>query len=331
MISVTTKLHIHAAPQTVWSLLDNLAHYPAWNRLPPDLTGRTTVGSVLRGTLSKPGAPDVPIAPTLMAAIGARELRWLTDAPGFHAEHYLRLIPTPDGGTDLIHGEDFAGAIAEERRVGIEATSPHAFALMNEALKTRAEQQKDTPIALHPALEDARPAAPITTLACHCPDDRVEIALTGPVYHNHLCGCSQCWKPPGALFAMTSVVSQDRLQVQSHGEKLTILDNDSAVRRRACQHCGVHLYGAPLDPDHHFFGLCFVHPELATTGSAGRPEFAGFVSSLIESGTDPARMVAIRSALAAQGIPAHDAFSPELMDIIAWHRRKLREHPFLSR
>jgi hypothetical protein len=63
MISVTTKLHIHAAPQTVWSLLDNLALYPAWNRLTPDLTGRTTVGSVLRGTLSKPAPPMCRLPP----------------------------------------------------------------------------------------------------------------------------------------------------------------------------------------------------------------------------------------------------------------------------
>jgi S-(hydroxymethyl)glutathione synthase len=330
MLSVTTKLHIHAAPHTVWSLLDDLPRYPEWNPLTPDLTGRTTVGSVLRGTLTKPGASNVPIAPTLMAAIGARELRWLTDAPGFRAEHYLRLIPTPDGGTDLIHGEDFEGPIAEERRAGIEATSPPAFALMNEALKARAEQQKNVTITLHPALDDVSTATPITTLACHCPKDRVEVVLTGAVYHNHLCGCSQCWKPQGALFAMTAVVSQDRLQVQSHGEKLTILDNNSPVRRRLCLECGVHLYGTPLDPDHHVFGLCFIHPELAVTGSAGRPEFAGFVSSLIESGTHPAQMFAIRAMLSRQNIPAHDAFSPELMDVIAWHRRKLREHPFLT-
>lgn len=31
-------------------------------------------------------------------------------------------------------------------------------------------------------------------------------------------------------------------------------------------------------------------------------------------------MAAIRRTLAALGIPAWDAFSPELMDLIAWHR-----------
>jgi hypothetical protein len=38
-------------------------------------------------------------------------------------------------------------------------------------------------------------------------------------------------------------------------------------------------------------------------------------------------MEAIRRNLASLGIPAFDGFSPEIMDVIAWHRRKLACHP----
>jgi hypothetical protein len=38
-------------------------------------------------------------------------------------------------------------------------------------------------------------------------------------------------------------------------------------------------------------------------------------------------MKAIRRRLAELGIPSFDAFSPELMDIIAWHGVKINKHP----
>jgi hypothetical protein len=38
-------------------------------------------------------------------------------------------------------------------------------------------------------------------------------------------------------------------------------------------------------------------------------------------------MKAIRRRLEELGIPAYDAFSSELMDIIAWHKVKMNKHP----
>ena len=51
------------------------------------------------------------------------------------------------------------------------------------------------------------------------------------------------------------------------------------------------------------------------------------MNSLIETGTSPSLMEAIRGRLAALRIPAYDAFSPEIMDPIAWHRRKNQRLP----
>jgi S-(hydroxymethyl)glutathione synthase len=41
--------------------------------------------------------------------------------------------------------------------------------------------------------------------------------------------------------------------------------------------------------------------------------------SIIEAGTDPRDMDAIRSRLTALGIPAYDCLSPALMDAISTH------------
>ena len=82
------------------------------------------------------------------------------------------------------------------------------------------------------------------------------------------------------------------------------------------------MVGRVEERDHHFHGVDFIHPELAD-GAAPVPEFAGFVSSLIETGTNPTRMASVRARLAALGLAAYAAFSPELMDIIAWHKVKI--------
>jgi S-(hydroxymethyl)glutathione synthase len=330
MKSIKTSIRIDASPQTVWSVMDNLQQYPEWNKLTSVLSGRTTVGSVVRGTMTRPGVPAVPIGPTINVLVGAREFRWLTDVPGFRAEHYFLLRPTQDGGTELTHAEDFDGSALAERWAGIEASSPPAFDQMNRDLRARAEQFKSAVVALHPAIDNRVPWPDTTvteaTLTCLCATDQVEVKVIRSIYHNHLCGCSKCWKPSGALFAQTAVVSSDGLTIVANRQKLHVVDPAQSIRRHACQECGAHIYGDVSDVDHHFYGLCFVHPELAADTPCGPPEFAGFVSSLIEAGTDPSLMEAIRRQLHLSGIPAFDGFSTEIMDIIAWHRRKLQQY-----
>jgi S-(hydroxymethyl)glutathione synthase len=144
--------------------------------------------------------------------------------------------------------------------------------------------------------------------------------------HNHLCGCSKCWKPAGALFAQVAVVPAGTLHVTANAEKLRVIDPSQSIRRHACRDCGVHLFGRVDDVDHHFYGVDFLHPELAIEAEVPPPEFAGFTSSLIEAGENPSHMKAIRKRLSELGVPPYDAFSPELMDIIAWHKVKINKH-----
>lgn len=323
-----TQIIIAATPQTVWSILDNLPAYPGWNRLVPDLTGLTIVGETVRGTLIQPNTPDIPLAPVLTRIVGARELRWLTEAPEpgvFRAEHIFVLTPMADGSTRLDHDEIFEGAAVAEVWDGIAVNGRAAYEAFNRDLKARAEAfASETPM-LHPALGTAAVAPETATLRCACASDPVTVALDAPIAHNHLCGCSQCWKPEGAVMAQIAVVPAGQGRVLTGADKLTIANPGQSVERHACRACGTHMIGRVADPRHHFFGLDFVHPERADRPMPA-PEFAGFVSSLIETGTDPSRMQAIRAALAAAGIPAHDTFSPEIMDLIAWHRVKLHRH-----
>lgn len=324
-----TEVDIDASPQTVWAVMDNLPLYPEWNRLVPDLKGLTTVGQNVSGTLKQDGVPDIPLNPVLTRIVGARELRWLTEAPEpgiFRAEHIFVLAPNGSGGTRLTHNEEFDGAAVADMWEPTNTLGRAAYNQFNRDLKARAEAYAAEGPAIHPAVDAGMPTGKGSdrlVLRCACARDCVEVTVTSTPRHNHLCGCSKCWKPEGALFAQIAVAPHDAVQVTAGADRLQVVDPSQSIKRHACPACGTHMVGMVEDPGHHFYGLTFFHVELAQGGETPAPEFAAFVSSLIETGTDPARMGAIRARLTELGIPAHDAFSPELMDMIAWHRVKL--------
>ena len=155
------------------------------------------------------------------------------------------------------------------------------------------------------------------TLVCKCKDRPVKVGVKGDVAHNHACGCTKCWKPAGATFAVIAVVSKDKVNVTKNADKLKIVDEKAAIQRHACKDCGVHMYGRIENKAHPFYGLDFIHPELFAGGGSAAPGFAAFVSSVIESGVKPDDMPGIRSRLKELGLEPYDCLSPALMDAIA--------------
>ena len=153
-------------------------------------------------------------------------------------------------------------------------------------------------------------------LHCHCPSNKVEVTLTSNVAHNHACGCSKCWKPSGALFSVVGVVPVDALKVTANASKLSVVDESAVIRRHACKDCGVHLYGR-IEVDHPFKGLDFVHAELSDSKGWQEPQFAAFVSSIIEQGFEPQKIGEVRDRFAKLGLQTYDVLSPPLMDLIA--------------
>lgn len=181
-------------------------------------------------------------------------------------------------------------------------------------------------IKIHPAVDGGlKPAAEGFaggTLRCKCSQDRVEVAVTGQCAHNHVCGCTKCWKPEGALFSQVAVVPRENLNVTQNSDKLDVVDSSAAIQRHACRECGVHMYGRIENKDHPFYGLDFIHTELSDDDGWAPPEFAAFVSSIIESGTNPDDMDSIRARLTELGLQPYDCLSPPLMDVIATHTAK---------
>lgn len=184
-----------------------------------------------------------------------------------------------------------------------------------------------TAVNIHPAVDNIKRANASFaggTLTCLCASNPVTVQITGQVAHNHVCGCTKCWKPAGALFAQVAVVGRDKVRVTANEDKLQVVDESATIQRHACRDCGVHMYGRIENTGHAFYGLDFVHTELSKESGWAGPEFAAFVSSIIEAGARPENMGAIRARLTEIGLPPYDALSPALMDAISTHVAKTR-------
>jgi S-(hydroxymethyl)glutathione synthase len=160
-------------------------------------------------------------------------------------------------------------------------------------------------------------------LRCQCATAPVSVSLASDVSFNHVCGCSKCWKPRGAIFSLVGVVGRDKLRVSANGEKLRVVDASAPIQRHACTGCGVHMYGRIENTSHPFYGFDFVHVELSPEQGWAPPEFAAFVSSVIETGgARPDQMNVVRARLRELGLEPYDSLSPALMDAIATHVAK---------
>jgi S-(hydroxymethyl)glutathione synthase len=181
-------------------------------------------------------------------------------------------------------------------------------------------------ISIHPAVDQGlKPAAANFaggTLQCRCADKKVTVSITTQCAHNHVCGCTKCWKPSGALFSQVAVTPRNQLKVIPNEDKLAVVDPSAVIKRYACKGCGVHMYGRIDNDKHPFFGLDFIHTELSAEAGWAPPEFAAFVSSIIESGADPNSMGAVRARLKELKLEPYDCLSPALMDAIATHVAK---------
>jgi S-(hydroxymethyl)glutathione synthase len=183
-------------------------------------------------------------------------------------------------------------------------------------------------VHIHPSVDDGiPPAAPDFaggTLSCLCATDPVQVEIKGQVAHNHVCGCTKCWKPAGSLFSQIAVVPRENVHFVANENKLQPVDPTATIVRHACRECGVHMVGRIENTAHPFYGLDFVHTERSSQSGWAPPGFAAFVSSIIESGARPENMGAVRGRLEEMGLPPYDCLSPPLMDAISTHVAKAK-------
>ena len=92
-------------------------------------------------------------------------------------------------------------------------------------------------------------------LRCKCTSEQVVVQVDAQCAHNHVCGCTKCWKPAGATFSMVAVVPRDKLATLLWGDSpdgaaRTSLRQAVFALRRALPAGGIRAEGdgIALDP-----------------------------------------------------------------------------------
>ena len=160
------------------------------------------------------------------------------------------------------------------------------------------------------------------TLQCKCTSNPVEVSITAQCAHNHVCGCTKCWKPAGALFSQVAVVPRDKLRVTKNADKLKVVDANAAIQRHACRVRRAHVR-PHREHQASVLWLRF-HPHRAFEGArlGSRPNSPRLFPRSSSSAPLPTRCRAVRARLKELQLEPYDCLSPALMDAIATHVAK---------
>ena len=72
-----------------------------------------------------------------------------------------------------------------------------------------------TGVKIHPAVDNGikpeKAGFSGGELQCKCSSNPVRVKVGAQTAHNHVCGCTKCWKPEGAIFSQVAVVGRDAI------------------------------------------------------------------------------------------------------------------------
>ncbi|HLL52642.1 MAG TPA: SRPBCC domain-containing protein [Myxococcaceae bacterium] len=111
MITLQTEHFIAAPPSEVWAVLADFASYGEWNPFMTDARGTAAVGGTLVCTVRAVdgSGKTYRMRGRILECDPPRALSWRGGTwPLLTGRHYFRLLPR-EGGTRLIHGEEFRG------------------------------------------------------------------------------------------------------------------------------------------------------------------------------------------------------------------------------
>jgi hypothetical protein len=143
MKKIETEILIHATPSQVWAVLTDFENHPTWNPFIRSIQGTTAVGDLLEVGIQPPGGKGMTFRSTVLKFDRDKEFRWkgkLLVKGVFDGEHYFILEKSGESDTRFIHGEIFSGFLVSLLS-GMLSKTEDGFRLMNEAIKTRCEQQ----------------------------------------------------------------------------------------------------------------------------------------------------------------------------------------------
>lgn len=143
-----SEIEIHASPERVWEILTDFSHYPEWNPFIRSITGDLVTGGRITAELRPPGSAGMTIRPLILKADPSHELRWkghLFIRGLFDGEHVFEIRPSGPDRCRFIQREYFSGLLLPLFERMLKEGTSRGFALMNRALKERAENPGRAP------------------------------------------------------------------------------------------------------------------------------------------------------------------------------------------
>ena len=110
---ILTSVYLPYAPERVWTVLADFAHYADWNPLNLEASGEARVGARVAMRFLNPARPGATVRQTvtITRAEPSLALGWRGHVPLlFTGDHLFELRPEA-GGTRLFHSETLSGLI----------------------------------------------------------------------------------------------------------------------------------------------------------------------------------------------------------------------------
>jgi hypothetical protein len=142
MRSIRTEIEINAPIEDVWTVLMDHQAYPEWNPFVKKISGSTTPGDHLQVTLQSEGNKPMDFKPKVLVNKTNEEFRWIGKLGFkgvFDGEHYFLVEAIGPNQTKFIQGEKFTGILSGILMKMIGDDTIAGFNSMNEALKSRSE------------------------------------------------------------------------------------------------------------------------------------------------------------------------------------------------
>jgi hypothetical protein len=110
---ILTSIHLPHAPERVWTVLADFAHYRDWNPLNLEADGQAYVGERVAMRFANPARPGTTIRQTvtITRAERGRALGWRGHIPLLFTGDHLFELSYEAGGTRLFHSESLSGLV----------------------------------------------------------------------------------------------------------------------------------------------------------------------------------------------------------------------------
>lgn len=138
-----TQIEINASAEKVWQILSDFEAFPSWNSFVTKVVGKPEKGEKLTIEVQLPESQKLKFEPIVLKAEPNRELRWVGTMPlgAFRGEHFFIIETVSRDQVRFIHGEHFSGWLVRWIWLFSGEAIERGYALMNGALKKRAEEE----------------------------------------------------------------------------------------------------------------------------------------------------------------------------------------------